>query len=210
MIPTLTADASGVLRINNIPVAEHPAPIFTYVFNTAGILLGALPTMNTWEWKPCVIQSDKEMQDFFKKHGSMHIAVTFVPDKFAQMIAKIGYSYAVAELGLGSFSPLALNIILTREKNVGHLIGGSLDAEMPIPDAGHLLALEFRPCDQGAIIIAEVRLFASIASPTYHAVVGLLHGNDQLSSMPDHARHGNTLGSAVMFAHSVPKCIKAS
>ena len=43
---------------------------------------------------------------------------------FARKLAKIGYSYAVAKLGLDGFKPLALDLIMRRKEYDGNLLVG--------------------------------------------------------------------------------------
>jgi HNH endonuclease len=205
-IPTVTADPNGNLRINSIPVEEHPAPLFIYTFKTAGILIGAPPHLRTWDWKLVVIQSNAEMQDFHQKYGAMHVTVKMVPVELARMLAKIGHAYAVAEHGLNSFRPLALDVILGRDDNLGYLVGGSHDPAPAIHNAGHVISTEYRGYASGpGLLIANVRLFASVQSPSYHVVVGQVESAEQIRTMARKSLDKGIVESSVAASQRIPR-----
>jgi hypothetical protein len=52
-------------------------------------------------------------------------------DTFMRSLAKIGYAYAVALLGYGSFTPLVTPYILGKSKTGCHWVGGNWD----VPEA---------------------------------------------------------------------------
>jgi hypothetical protein len=134
------------------------------------------PGVGKLEWLPYFISSHSEMTSFHDKHGKAVFRVKTVPNELARSIAKIGYSYAVAEFGWGSFDPLphTLDIILCRTNDVAFTVGGEMELRPPIPDAGHitiptiLIPQHFHP----PLLVLEIRLFASIDTPNFHVVVG--------------------------------------
>lgn len=158
-----------------LSASEYPTELFLYKFKTANVLLGIPPSVNTLEWEPIGIGSHDEMTAFEKKHGGeFTVRTKMVPIAFGRMLAKIGHSFAVAYLGLDSFQPMTLDVILGRTDNISHVVGGSWEIEPPVPDAGHLVSLEYRiePYIKRSLILVNIRLFASISTPSYHVVVG--------------------------------------
>jgi hypothetical protein len=161
-------------RALNIPVSEFPAPAFLYKCTSAGILEGLPPDCDiSGSWQIAVIASDAEMRAFQAKFGQgLLYKFRNVPRQFAQTLAKIGHSYAVTQLGLNTFRPLAIDLILGRTTNLSHVVGGSMDIPSPEPGIGHKLVLGFLVNYPHAFVIVDLRLFASIGTPAYHIVVG--------------------------------------
>jgi len=90
---------------------------------------------------------------------------------FVRLLAKIGHSYAVAELGLGGFKPLLLETISGTVGKPDLLIGGMRDTLQPKGDV-HDLWLAQHQSRAGTFWIANIQLFANLQGPIYRAVVG--------------------------------------
>lgn len=91
-------------------------------------------------------------------------------EEFCQMLAKIGYSYAVAELGYGKFKPLLLSHIVDKElSNCANFIGSLDRDEAPSKNIHELSIYED---NQRNYIIVRMRFLAILGTPTYHVVVG--------------------------------------
>jgi len=85
------------------------------------------------------------------------------------MLAKIAHAYAVAELGLDSFTPFLSDIILNKSPMyIGHYVGGLRHDEKG-DDLHHIEISNF-----GAkrYVVVEIRLFANRTLPLYVVVVG--------------------------------------
>ncbi len=90
--------------------------------------------------------------------------------EFCQLLAKIAYSYAVAELGYGSFEPYLLPGILRAELADCDSYVGSLDKDESPSASLHELSLgETTRSDK---IVVRVRLLSKLGTPTYFVVVG--------------------------------------
>jgi hypothetical protein len=178
---------------------EYPAPLFMYKFGQASLLRGLPPGTGIFEWLPYVIVSDDEMKAFVSEHGgnSIHQFKT-APIELARTLAKIGHSFAVAEFGWGSFTPLPQNIdtILCRSEDVGYTVGGDMELSPPILDAGHVVngRIWIRPLQQ-PLLIMDIRLFASIHTPNFHVVVGKfdLQNPRHLNTFKDRVREGELI-----------------
>jgi hypothetical protein len=94
---------------------------------------------------------------------------------FCKMLAKIGHSYAIAELGVNKFIPLLRDVILGKEKNVFHFVGGKADSQqLPPSSRPYEIGLEEQIVDGVTYLVASIRIFATLeGSPTYLVVVGL-------------------------------------
>ncbi len=97
-----------------------------------------------------------------------------------RMVAKIGYGYAIAELGYGSFRPLILGAILKEDGNPSYLVGQNEKTEPPEPGAAHILRVKDQSkLGKKPIITSEVRLFSTFQTPTYHVIVGEIDSPEQ-------------------------------
>ena len=87
-----------------------------------------------------------------------------------RVLAKTAHSYAVAELGLGGFSPLLLPLILGDGADPGRYryVGGQLHTS---PPGTSLHEIGFEDGDAGYLVV-KIRLFASLGAPVYRVVVG--------------------------------------
>ena len=95
--------------------------------------------------------------------------------RLSQMFAKIAHCYAVARLGLDSFTPILLDHILRPEGHPWHFVGGGTDA----PSASGALHEIGCEIDAGGTryIIVRLRLFAYLGAPEYVIVTGELAAN---------------------------------
>lgn len=172
-VGTLMPDGSrGTVRV---PVDEHPTMIFPYKFDQPTLLRGLPPDVEDFRWVPVSVFSKAELDAFIAKyHWDRQTTVKMVPEEFARMIAKIGYSFAVAEFGARSFRPLPqiLDIILERTKNVAYAVGGDWDIPPPDPKGKHVLIPSALIKPGGAWVVIEIRLFPAFETPQHRAVVG--------------------------------------
>jgi hypothetical protein len=91
-------------------------------------------------------------------------------EEFCQMLAKVGHSYAVAELGFGKFKPLLLNLIVDKDlSNCADFIGSLDGDEAPSKNIHELSIYED---NQRNYILVRMRFLAVLGTPTYHVVVG--------------------------------------
>jgi hypothetical protein len=90
---------------------------------------------------------------------------------FCRMLAKIGHSFAVAELGLDGFKPLLPELIRKGGLEVGPYIGGE-PRQPPESAALHEISLGRQRAHGKTYIVARIRLLACHGGPIYYAVVG--------------------------------------
>src|SRR5216683_2518582 len=99
--------------ILQVQEAVVPAVAMLYKFGRANILQGKPPFDPTFEWLPVPYFDHAVLRQAMTKYGwDGQLQSKMVPEQFARMLAKIAYSYAIAELGFGAFEPLCLDIIL--------------------------------------------------------------------------------------------------
>jgi HNH endonuclease len=188
-LTALATDSTGNPKEVILRAADYPTELFLYKFKIAKALIGMPPSANIpLEWEPIGIGSHDEMVAFEKRHGGAFTArVVMQPIEFGRLLAKIAHSYAVAELGLNSFFPLTLDVILGRTDDISYVVGGSYEIAPRVPDAGHLTSIEYRvdPYMKKSLIIVNIRLFASIHTPSYHVVVGRIQEAQHVTTLFD-------------------------
>jgi hypothetical protein len=91
-------------------------------------------------------------------------------EEFCQMLAKIGYSFAVAELGYGNFKPFLIPHIINKDlSNCSDYIGSLSKDESP---SDQLHELSIHKNSNPNYVTVRIRLFAKLGTPTYYVVVG--------------------------------------
>lgn len=99
-------------------------------------------------------------------------------EPFCLMLAKIAHSFAVAELGLDTFSPFLTEMIRTRDlSNRAHVIGGGRGNETASSEL-HNLELDSGIGIYSDVIVARVRILGVLETPTYYVAVGIRNTSD--------------------------------
>ena len=92
------------------------------------------------------------------------------------MLAKIAHGYAIAELGLRSFSPALPDLILGRDPRLASYLIGRCPIPSPIPNEPPLLMIEMKSANVGNERFAAVnmRLFTELGkeTPVYTVIAG--------------------------------------
>jgi hypothetical protein len=90
-----------------------------------------------------------------------------------RMLAKIGHSLAVAELGQHAFKPMLTALIYKGEPQGVSLVGCAPEYEkLPKSSALHSVSLGYQRHSGKTFVVASVRLFARYGAPIYRVVVG--------------------------------------
>jgi hypothetical protein len=152
----------------SVPIDEHPPAIIFPLFQMPGILLNE-PITNDGKMV-CVgmgVYRGPEFRERFKRLGSDGLSVRFKTDPLAKMVAKIGHSYAVAELGLDGFVPLTQEMIIGKNNHYSHYVGNGF-AEGNKTEDLHTIRLEW----MADLLVAHVGLYSRYGTPPFVAVVG--------------------------------------
>lgn len=167
---------NGKEQTVELPIHEYPILLHFPVFfppaclapegYTTGIRVRGIVTIN-YGAKP---------DDTLQKFGATqirHTANCQAPE-FARMIAKIGYSMAVAEgqLDFISGEPYVLPSILGQRDDIGRWVGTITQPFQAHVDQLHRIFIH-KDLEQG-LLIAEVQLFSDSPTPSYGIVLGQL------------------------------------
>src|ERR1700674_1825383 len=173
-LPLSFVDQDGKMQTTIVPTAEHPTGLFLPKFEGARILLG-LPefqaetvSVKFWRYGP----PEKKLDEIGRRHKAKALAASVNMLAMARLIAKIGHSYATAELGLHSFRPLLTDLIRGVSQNWGHVVGGTFDDEDECGPGFHAVRLDKLEVYDHLYLVARIRLFSKFGAPWYHAAVG--------------------------------------
>lgn len=161
-----------------VPATEYTAPVPIYRFKAARILSGAPPVPNSHAWTMKILGGGDEEVRLQQKYPLWTRAHTFRPEpyQFARFVAKVAYGFAVANLGIDCFKPLANDIILGRSDDYFRLVGSEPREPPPSgwPNGGQhhfSIVVRFVRGNVGLVVV-DVKFFADAGTPVYHAVVG--------------------------------------
>jgi hypothetical protein len=121
--------------------------------------------------------------------GKLRVQIKFDLLAFARTVAKIGYSFAVGELGPENFAPFTRDFILGKpsEVSAGGIVGQSARFPFPIApraDEKHHIHLSIVPFDGAHIVLAGIRFFSDPSPHVYVTVVGRLTPTRSLLKWP--------------------------
>jgi hypothetical protein len=185
----MLSDPDNPGRRVKVPYRDYPATMIFYKMHRAGLLEGMPDTVDmSARWQFSAIHDDLKAKDFEKRFGvKLTSKFRHVPDSFARLLAKIGYCHTLCVLDPGDFRPICLPYILGQKTNPSYVVGGTFDIAEPDPDKGYVLStVGFAGTDR-LMLLAEIRLFANLYTPTYHAVVGDIRGAENIRAVLDKA-----------------------
>lgn len=172
---TLIATLEGADQEVELPLEDYPVLLPMWIFKPPAYLTGESSTNGIQLVGVDCLSFGITPTDAGQRLGAETLSISERdwPVAFAQMVGKIGYSFAVAELGLGEIEDLGIvSSILGETNDIGHWVGTLRREEMAIPGPTHRLSLTV--VEPQNIIVSEVQLFANSSAPTYCAVVGRL------------------------------------
>lgn len=158
------------------PMKEFPAGLVFYEMGKAGILQGLPDDCDlSPQWQLKVVSDDARRDAFLAKHpGRLVLSFKHVPESFGRLLAKIGYGNILTVLNPDDFQPLALDYILGRKQNISYLVGSTEAMKGDV--VGYRLRNMLTGYYDYMFIVVEIRLFANVFSPIYHAVSGVVQG----------------------------------
>jgi hypothetical protein len=184
-----------------VPIAEHSTPVIMYKYSEARILNGLSPDTDHLRWTITVLGNHDEEMAMQQNYPQWDKSHTFLPlpDRFARFLAKIAYSYFVAEYGLGCFTPLCLDLILGTSTDYYYTVGGSLDIPLPTPGmtgGQHTFDIPTMVASNNELLIrVDIRLFAGLSTPIYHVIVGKIEGKNpqHIAGLIKHGLQGKVI-----------------
>lgn len=163
-----------------LPLEDSPVVLYLPGFEPPGHLTGNEPDGAIATSKLFTLVYGRNPEDVAAEYAEerdadrIEITQEYRPVAFARMIGKIGYSYAVAELGLDAFSEVyPVSDILGERDKIGRWVGIH-PLKSPEPRGGGLHRLALVRPEGSDEVVAEVQLLSDGQTPTYLVVVGKL------------------------------------
>jgi hypothetical protein len=177
-------DPDSPNRRVKVPYSEYPAAMVFYKMHRAGLLEGLPDSVNvSQQWQFTAVADTAKAKQFKQRFGvTLTSSFRHVPDSFARLLAKVGYCHLLCMLDPGDFRPICLPYILGAKNNPSYVVGGTFEIETPEPDKGYVLNTWCFGDAARLMLIAEIRLFANVHSPTYHVVVGDISGHTRVAA----------------------------
>jgi len=173
-ISTMAKVAGKDVNIS-LPIADYPTMLFFPRLGPPGIL--ARRPRDHADMRGMWIYQLNLNPLNLAKYGIQNMASAVMDTtRLSQMFAKIAHSYAVACLGLDSFTPMLLDHILRPEGYPWHFVGGGTDAPSA-SGALHEIGYEEIDASGTRYIIVRLRLFAYLGAPEYVIVTGRIDSN---------------------------------
>ena len=171
-IPADIVHQDGTREQRSFAADRIPTVVYGLRLPPAGILLGKEPTNTAvvdFEYRVSQISGKLPIT----KGQQLHIG-QFRPTAFIQLLAKIGYAFASAELPNEQLHSGLADIILNRSDKGPHFIGGGDDSgdddDVEAPYS-HRIGVRRMHVNNKAFIVVMMRLFGQLALPSYHVVV---------------------------------------
>jgi hypothetical protein len=159
-----------------IEVAPNEFPLYlpTPVFPPPGIVIARPPTVWAQSYLSFIHLAGPSFEDFSKQYPGatfVGVRVTYAPEEFALLLAKVAYCFGVYALGLGPLrdSPIR-DVILGKDPFVGHWVG-AWTGEAQNPCEG-LHSARLTATTNGDDLHVALRLFAQFGAPEYHIALG--------------------------------------
>jgi hypothetical protein len=189
-------DENDVQRTIEIPVEENPLGLLLPTFPPMRLLTGAAfsePQIGHWRYGP----SDEVAQELMRKHAAKSASTDIDPLAFGRLIAKIGFAFAAAEVGVENFTPMITDLILGKTTDWNRLVGGQF-SQVPRQSSSeiHTMLLENHDIGQQTYLIASVCLFSRFGAPSYSAALGTVSDEQYQGMLVREANRAPKFGKA--------------
>jgi hypothetical protein len=181
-----------------VPIKEVPDMLF--VPESCEPELQVRPSPSPWGGLGTWAIRDNGLKEFQELHDwDGTVWVDTHPWHFGRMLAKIGYSYAVAKLGLGTFQPLVIDIIKGKVQNLSELIGTETKHQnQDLINVHELLLYALRILEDDVLYVAvDIRLFANHNLPKYIVIVGIFNSGRTVYALTDQPRYTQAIEGAL-------------
>jgi hypothetical protein len=159
-----------------VPIEDYPANLLLLAMDTPYILRASQPV--TFVYRPWHYLFVDKTSVLRRLYGITSYATSSLDTfAFGRMLAKIGHSFAISQMGVNGFLPVLADLILNdvyTEQAANALlqyVGGVPDPQ-PKENLLHVLSFEDPTPDTLPFVIVRIRLFAMLGAPIYRVVVG--------------------------------------
>jgi hypothetical protein len=161
-----------------IPATEYPGFLMSFVFPYPTILLGQPVTAESFSGGVTLgtlPEFGERLNRLRAKYGQkVEFPTRGSAEAAGRLLAKIAHSYAVAEIGFGSFRPCLLGIIRNQDPFLlRHLVGSSADKAPLSEDLHEIGILPRGQLGPDSLVVVRIHLFANHhGMPVHYVVIG--------------------------------------
>lgn len=163
-------------EIIKLPLSEYPILLHFPIFSIPAFLNPQGYNKGITMIGSDIISFGPRPEDVQKKLGATQIIITqnYSPHDFARMIAKIAYSFAVAEGAINFIkgAPFPAEAILGKKDDIGKWVGTITGPPKKHQGLLHRIALHKDYARK--VLIGEVQLFSDSQTPNYGVILGQL------------------------------------
>jgi len=177
-----TIDERGRPGRAKVPVTEYPVGAMFPHFGRSGFVLGTPPNLDVLRHTANVYSTD-DLNEFAARYKwNKEATLAHFPVEFARTIGKISYAYAVAELGYGSFTPICIPHIMSKNHNVSYVFG-QVGMNTPIKGEQPVWKIEllFATYHGKPMLYAFCSLLPEMGTPIYEVLLGYFESDAQIS-----------------------------
>jgi hypothetical protein len=158
-------------RTETVPLDQHPGGWYLPVYAPPTKLTGEEPAEDVRVLDRVGKRREKAVQELQERFGITALVMSVVdPRAWAQMMAKIGYCFAVGCVGLDTFEEVYVLPTILEGKLLGHYVGCLEGAPINTGSQGNLVTMSQAQRE----LTVYIRLFAQMEFPEYTVVVGRL------------------------------------
>ncbi len=178
-----------------VPIEHHSTPVPLYRYKKARILSGAPRGDDNHHFTVSMLADHTEEMYMQRRFPSWNRAHRFLtrPVQFARLLAKIAHCFSTAELGIRTFRPTTIDLILGRSSDYSFTVGGEWEIPPRVLGGDHKLAIQVLFASPTlARVIVDIRLFSAAETPQYHVVAGEIdfHCPQHVASFEKHRADG--------------------
>lgn len=178
-------EKSGVLELIELPIDELPIILHFPLFAPPAYISGAPLKAGIDVSGLATVHFGQTPREVANAHGTLKLQFeqSQKPVDFARMIAKIAYSFAVAEGAVDDMegTSFVLPAILDRPNEIGQWVGTLTDPIQSHPGQLHRIIIH-HDVDRG-LLCGEVQLFADSETPSYGVILGKLRSKSSNPSI---------------------------
>jgi hypothetical protein len=158
-------------RTETVPLNQHPGGWVLPVYAPPTKLTGEEPVEDVRVLHRVGKRREEAVQKLRERFGITAYVMSVVdPRAWAQMMAKIGYCFAVGCVGLDTFEEIYVLPTILNGKLLGHYLGWLDGLPVNTESQGNLVTMSQAQQE----LTVHVRLFAQMEFPEYTVVVGRL------------------------------------
>lgn len=183
-LPVILTYKSGRKKVVNIPVSQRPTVMVLETFEPPEFLrfLSEVGSQAFFifpdGWEGFNLRNEGIANSWnaigCRTNSSFH------PWRFARLLAKIAYGYAVSVAGLDGFEPCLLDYILKGSDKIPRKYIGCDHRPLPEPRGLHELSLGSVVYEGATLLVVRVRLFSYLLAPEYIVAVGRLNPGESI------------------------------